>query len=164
MPITKAKKQTIVSALVDRFKQAETVVFVNFRGLNVASANELRRDLRERAVGYTVAKKTLLRRALADSGRAIRGECPELAGEVAMAYGVDAIAPAREIHRFQQKIKEGLIILGGIFAGEYVDAARMTELAAIPGREILYAELLNLFNSPIAGLVRTVNAIATKNN
>ncbi|MFH1170595.1 MAG: 50S ribosomal protein L10 [Candidatus Vogelbacteria bacterium] len=169
MPIKKEKKVEIIKELGQKVGSSETVVFVNFHGLSVANATALRRQLRERGVGYTVAKKTLIRRAIEASGRAITGTLPNLDGEVALAYLTvadgDPIAPAKGIYEFSAKGGpasggQGLKILGGVFQGAFAGAEMMMSIAAIPPRETLYAQLANLFNSPIQRLVVALDQIS----
>lgn len=172
MPISKQKKAEIIEEMGRHIASSETIVFVNFHGLPVIRANALRRELRERGVGYAVAKKTLIRRALELSGRKIIGDCPPLDGEIALAFlsaaGGDEIAPAKEIYEFQSKSASGhpapdgekLKIIGGIFQGSYVSAAAMMGIAAIPPRETLYSQLANLFNSPLRRLVVALDQVS----
>ncbi len=157
MAISKQKKVDIIKKVSERTADAESIVFVNFHGLSVAQATELRKSLRALGAGYTVAKKTLLRRALADR---FTGEMPELEGEVAIAYGTDPIGPARGIYEFEKKNKEVVKIIGGVYEGAYVPAPMMIELASIPSREVLLGKLVNLLNSPIQRVVMAVNEIA----
>ncbi|MEI7810755.1 MAG: 50S ribosomal protein L10, partial [bacterium] len=138
-----------------------SIVFVNFHGLKVADETMLRRDLRNQGVDYKVSRKTLLKRALA--GKAT-GEIPELSGEVAVAYSADQIASAREVYNFQKTHKGALNILGGIFEGKFVDGVKMTEIAMIPNREVLYAQFVNLINSPIQRFAVVLDQIANTKN
>jgi len=158
MALLKAKKGEIIKEFEKEIKKSQSVVFVNFHGLNVADETAFRRDLRNQEVGYKVGRKTLLKRALA--GKAL-GEIPELPGEVAIAYSSkDQMAPAREIYNFQKTHKGLLNILGGIFEGKFVEGAKMQEIAMIPSREILYAQFVNLINSPIQRLAVVLGQIA----
>lgn len=157
MAISKDKKKEIVETLKDKVIRAESVVFVNFHGLPVALATTLRKKLKGEGVGMMVAKKTLIRRAFADSK--VEGEMPELNGEVALAYGSDQIAPARGIYEFDRTNKDIVKILGGVFEGKYVDAKVMTEIASIPSREVLLGKLVNILNSPIQRLVMALDQI-----
>lgn len=158
MAITKDKKREIVETLKTKVASAPSVVFVNFHGLSVALATELRKKLRGEQIGLMVAKKTLIRRAF--DGSKIEGEMPELQGEVAMAYGEDAIAPARGIYEFEKANKDIVKILGGIFEGKFVDAGLMSEIASIPGREVLLGKLVNILNSPIQRFVMALDQIS----
>ena len=158
MAITKDKKVSIVKNLETKLGQASSVVFVNFHGLSVADATELRQSLRARNVDLTVAKKTLIRRALAS--RKVEGEMPELPGEIALVCGDDPIAPARGISEFEKKLKDAVKIVGGIFEGKYADAVFMLSIATIPGREVLYGKFVNIINSPIQRFVMALDQIS----
>lgn len=158
MPIKKAQKAEIVKELGEVIKKANSAVFVNFHGLNVAETTKLRRELRGKNIGYTVAKKTLAKRALDDAK--IEGQMPELLGELGVAYGEDLIAPAREVWNFQKTHKENLEIVGGIFEGKYMDKIQMTAIATIPPMEVLYGQFVNLINSPIQRFVVALSEVA----
>lgn len=160
MAITKEKKKEILEKVRTAVDGAQSVVFVNFNGLNVSDTTELRSVLRNEGVGYTVAKKTLIGRAL--DNKDIKGERPEFEGELAIAYGEDLLAPAREIHTFSKKHKDNIAILGGIFEGEYKSKDEMLAIATIPPLQTLRAQFVNVINSPIQGFVMAVNAIADK--
>ena len=160
MALTKAKKVEIVEKLEKGFSNISSAVFVHFKGLSVKDTTELRRKLRAAGVSYTVAKKTLIKRVL--GGLSFTGEQPVLDGEIAVAYGTDLLAPAREVLTFQKEHKDKLSIVGGIFDGVYKSQGEMMEYALIPSRETLYAQFVNLINSPIQGLVIGLDAIAAK--
>ncbi len=160
MAITKEKKVAIVKKLAQEVAPSNSLVFVNFHGLSVADTTTLRKALRSEGTGLMVAKKTLIRRALGETK--IEGEIPELAGEVAVAYGADPIAPARGVQSFAKTRQDKLQILGGVYEGKYASAALMLELASIPGREVLLGKLVNLLSSPYQRLVMTLDAISKK--
>lgn len=158
MAITKAKKVELLAKFDEILKGATSMVFIRFRGVSVYDTTAMRRALRSAGVGYTVVKKTLLERVLNASGT--KGTLPNLDGEVAIAYGADALAPAREILPFTKKHGEMFSMLGGIFAGEYRDKAGMMTIATIPSIQVLYGQFANVINSPIQGLVVALDAIA----
>lgn len=158
MAITRQKKEEIVEKLTTVFKGAQSAVFVNFKGLNVAQASEMRRALKDEGVSYTVAKKTLTHRVL--DARKFEGEKPELEGELALAWGEDLVAPAREIYSFQKRFPEGLKILGGIFEGRYMTKAEMEDIATIPPLDVLRGMFVNIINSPIQRTAIALNEIA----
>lgn len=159
MAITKAKKQEILAKLDEVKNSADSIVFVNFKGLPVSETTALRGSLRESGVGYFVAKKTLMKRAF---DGAYEGEMPELEGEIAIAYSEDAIAPAQNVKEFQVKYKDKISIVGGVFQGVYKNQEEMTEIASIPPLPVLRGMFVNVINSPIQGLVLGLNAIAEK--
>lgn len=155
--LQKSKKEEIVKDLEGAVKNSASLVFVNFHGLKVSDETKLRNDLRKEGIGYRVARKTLLKRAL--TGKA-EGEIPELSGEIAVAYSKDETASAREIYNFQKTHKGLLDIVGGIFGGKFMNKEKMTEIAMIPGRDTLYAQFVNLINSPIQRFAVVLDQIA----
>jgi len=157
MAITKNKKEEILTKIRDLLKGAGSLVFVKFKGVKVNDQNEMRKALREQGVGYYVAKKSLIKRALSDAK--IEGSLPELDGEVAIAYGKDAVAPAKGIAEFAKKFKDILSIAGGMLDGRYLAMPEVVALSDIPSREVLLGKLVNVMNAPIQGFVRTLNEV-----
>ena len=162
MAITRQKKEEIVAKVAAITKSAKTLVFANFKGLTVAEQNEMRKALRPLGVGYTVAKKSLIGKAL--EGAKYEGTAPVLEGEVALAYGEDELAPAREIAVFVKKFGEHLAFAGGVFGGKYVSKDEIVSIAAIPGLETLRAQFVQLINSPLQRFAVVLQAKADKAN
>lgn len=158
MPITLDKKKELVATLEKSLTGANSVVFVKFDKLKVADVNTLRRSLQAQKVGYQVAKKTLLKRALSTHG--IKGELPEVPGQVAIAYSADLLASAREVFAFQKNHKENISIVGGVFEGKYMNAEEMMSIATIPPIETLRGMFVNLINSPIQRFAIALDQIA----
>ncbi len=158
MAINKEKKKEIVAKVKDAVDSADSVVFVNFHGLGVSDTTQLRSSLRDEGVGYTVAKKTLIRRVLDESKT--EGEVPSLDGELAIVYGKDLIAPARGVYDFQKEHKDSVAILGGIFEGRYMNQEEMMDIATIPSTPVLYGQFVNLINSPIQRFAVALDQIA----
>ena len=153
MAQTKQQKIEIVKKLEDAFRNAASTVFVHFKGVNITEETQMRRELRTAQVKYTVAKKTLIRRALDALGHK-HADVP-LEGEVAIAYGGgdDVTAPARLMHEYGKKFlgsnKENkLSIIGGLFEGILVGQASMQEIALIPSMAGLRGMFANIINSP----------------
>ena len=159
MAITKAKKQDILAKLETVRDSSESIVFVHYKGLTVANTTAMRKELREKGVGYFVAKKTLMKKAF---GTSFTGEMPNLDGEIAVAFSTDAIAPAQSIKEFSGKFKDNLAIVGGVFQGVFKSKEEMVEIASIPPLQTLRGMFVNVINSPIQGLVISLDAIAQK--
>ena len=162
MPLTRAKKEEIVKDLKDRIKEASLVLFANFHGFSVAKAADLRKLLRKESGSYRVAKKTLLDIAFRESNIAIP---KKLEGEIGVVFGAgDALQALKSVVAFAKASKETFRILGGIFSaggGErpYIDELAVKRLSLIPSREILLAQLLNVFSAPASGLVRVFRGV-----
>lgn len=157
MSTKRKEKEEIVSKLNDVFKSAGSVVFVHFKGLTVASVSKMRRELRKTGVTFTVVKKTLLRRVLGGSG--VAGDAPKLEGEIAIAYSADPVAAAKGIATFQKELADAVVAVAGIFEARYLTQVEVKALAAIPGRQELYGQLVGLLNSPIRGTVVVLNGV-----
>lgn len=160
MAITKQKKQEIVSKIKDLLDSSKSVVFVNFNKLTVADASEVRRALKKENVLYTVLKKTLIKKVLNESK--VKGDMPILSGEIALAYGEDLLAPAREVFSFQKKLGEKVNIVGGIYDGEYKSKEEMVSIASIPSLQVLRGMFVNIINSPIQRFAIALNQVAEK--
>lgn len=161
MPRTKVEKKEILEKVEKIVKDAESLVFVNFHGLKVGDTMQVRRQLRKEGVGFFVAKKSLMRKAL-ESVKKIEGTLPELPGEIGLAYAKDLIAPAREVYTFEKKFKNSIAIVGGVFEGKFMSKEEMTGIALIPSPKTLQAMFVNVINSPIQGFVMALDQIAKK--
>jgi large subunit ribosomal protein L10 len=160
MAVTKQKKIEIAQKLDSALANAGSVVFVQTKGLKVSDAENMRNTLKKEGVSYYVAKKTLVARALGT--RAYDGVVPVFPGELALAWGDDLVAPAREIQSFVKSTKEKVTIVGGVFEGRYMSASEMTEIASIPSQHTLYAQFAMLINSPLQQFVVALDQIAQK--
>jgi large subunit ribosomal protein L10 len=158
MAVSKQKKSEIFDGLKKVVKDSVSMVFVNFHGLPVSESGNIRKVLRSKGVSYTVAKKTLTKKAL-ESAK-IEGTMPEMPGEMALIYGSDLLDPAREIYEFQKKLGQKIQIVGGVFEGRFMNQSEMVSVAQIPGLKTLHAQFVNLINSPIQGFVMALSEIA----
>lgn len=154
------EKKAIVSALVERLKNAQAGVIADYRGLSVAQDTELRKKLREAGVEYTIVKNTLTRFAANEAGL---GELdPVLHGPSALATSeTDVVAPAKVLVDFA-KNNEQLEIKAGFVDGKVIDVAEVKVYASIPSKEVLISKMLGSLQAPIGNLVRTLDAIAKK--
>lgn len=161
MAITKAKKQEINAKVSSALIDSATSVFVSFTGLGVEKNNTLRKALKQNDSDYYVVKKTLLKRAM-DTAKA-SGDQPDLGeGMVAVAFGNDPMAPAREVFEFSKIHKGAISIVGGIFDGAFKSQEEMMEIATIPGMETLRGMFANVINSPLARFAVVLNQVAEK--
>jgi large subunit ribosomal protein L10 len=157
MPITREKKENVVGLVTKNLGQSAALVFVNFHGLSVAEQAVLRRALRAQGAEYQVVKKSLLRRALSTQG--YEGEMPELLGEVAIAWGTDAVVPAREVFLFGKTREGKAALVGGVLEGRYLSATEVLTLAKTPSREELYGKLVGTLHAVPSSFVRTLDAV-----
>ncbi len=157
MAKTKQQKIETQKLLEDKIKKATSAIFVKFSGLLVNDSNQMRKSLRKEGVGYTVVKKTLLKRALKEVK--IDGDLPNLEGEVAIVYGEDVVLPAKAITNFIKKLEGKLTILGGVLLGKFLAASDAMALSKVPSKEILYGKFVNVISSPIQGFASVLGGI-----
>src|SRR3989338_3914009 len=160
MPITKAKKASIIDEVNKLLDKASILVFVNFHGLSVAKERRLRSQLRKSDIKYKVAKKSLLKRVLDQAGFT---EVPKLEGEIGLVAGYgEAIEPPQIIAKFIKAEKEGLKIIGGIYESKFVDDKIIKQLASIPTKEILLTQLAFILTQPVASFARALQEVSKK--
>lgn len=162
MAITKQKKAEVTAKIAEGLKSAEGAVFVTARGINANQMNVLRAELRANGVNYTVAKKSLMRRAFVERG--ITGELPELPGEVAIAWSKDPVAAAKGVYTFSKAKdnKEKMVLVGGIYQGAFMSKSEIIELASIPSYKELQGKFVGVLNAITTQFVRVLDAKASK--
>ena len=151
-------KKAVVAALTETIKESTAVVFVDYKGINVAQDTALRKQFREADVEYTVVKNTLTRFAAKDCGY----DFDEiLNGTTAMACTTgDPIAPARIVAEFAKKNKlKTLAIKGGIVEGSVLSAEQLTGFSELPSKNALVASVLGTFLAPISSLAFVLDQI-----
>ena len=150
-------KKAVVEALTGKIKEATAVVFVDYKGINVAQDTALRKQFREADVEYTVVKNTLTRFAAKECGY----DFDEiLNGTTAMACTTgDPIAPARIVAEFAKKNKIALNIKGGVVEGSVLSAEQLTGFSELPSKNALVASVLGTFLAPISSLAFVLDQI-----
>jgi len=153
-----SEKQAVVSALAERIRNASSGVFVDYRGINVAQDTELRNELRKNNVEYSVVKNTLTRFAVEQVG--YQELDPILNGTTSLATTTDdPIAPIRIISEFSKKMNGIFTIKAGFMDGRVLTMDEIKQIAALPGREALYAKALGTLLAPITSLAVVLGQI-----
>ena len=153
----KEQKATAVAELTDDLKQAGAVFAVDYRGISVTQAAELRRRLTEADAVFKVVKNRLAKRAVEDAGT--EGVDELLVGPTALTliHG-DAVVAAKAIATFSREHRV-LEYKGGLMDGEALDAESFAAIARLPGLEVLHGQLVGLTASPLTGLVTGLGAM-----
>ena len=151
-------KKAVVETLSAKIKEATSVVFVDYKGINVAQDTALRQQFREAGVEYTVVKNTLTRFAAKENGYDFD---EVLNGTTAMASTTgDPIAPARIVCEFAKKNKlKTLSIKGGVVEGSVLTAAELNGFGELPSKNALVASVLGTFLAPISSLAFVLDQI-----
>lgn len=155
MPKTKSQKQEMMQNLEDLFNKTKSVVLIDYFGLKVKEINQLRRLLKDVGCQYLVAKKTLLKRTLDKLGKGVE-ELDKFVGGIGVIFGIsDEVSPAKISVQFN-KDHEKMRIHGGILEGKLIDAQMVRNLAKLPSREQLTAQLVWTIKSPLSGLANVL--------
>ena len=156
-----AKKQ-VVADIVEKLKNAESMMIVSYSGLTVEQVTELRKQCRESDVHYCVLKNRLVNRALQELK--IEGLENLLEGPNAFVFSEkDVTAGPKIISQFIDKNKlTSLEIKGGLMGTEVIDVNTIKGLAATPSREELLATIVGCLVSPVSSLVSVLEQIAEK--
>ena len=153
-----AAKQAIIDEIKGKLENAQSAVVIDYIGITVDEANQMRNKLRAADVDYTVYKNTLVKRAI--EGTKFEELAQVLEGPSAVAISsTDATAPARVLDEVMTDLKK-MAFKGGVVEDTYYDAEGMKQIAKIPGREALIAKFMGSIQSPISKAVRTFQAIA----
>jgi len=156
-----SEKQAIVAALTEKLKGSAAGVLVNYAGITVAEDTEMRRQLREANVDYSVVKNTLVRFAL--DGAGLNELDPLLNGTTALAVSADdPVAPAKLLSEYADKFKDHFEIKGGFMDGRVISLDEISNLAKIPALPVLQAQVLGTMLAPITSLAIVLKAIAEK--
>ncbi len=152
------QKQAVIDEIKDKFERAESAVVIDYMGITVEEADNMRRKLREAEVDYTVYKNTLVKRAIAGTDYEPLSEVLEGPSAFAFSYS-DATAPARVLDESMKEFKK-MEFKGGFVEGEYYDKEALGKVAAIPSRDVLISKFMGSIQSPIANFARVVSQIA----
>ena len=149
-------KQAIVEKLAKTLTESASGVLVDYRGINVADDTALRADLRAAGVEYSVVKNTLTLRAAEKAG--LTGLEEALNGPTAMAvHPTDAVLCAKKIADYAKK-HPNFVIKAGFVDGKALTPDEVKQLASLPSREVLLAQVLGTMLAPVSGLATVLNA------
>ena len=159
MSLNRSEKEAVISDVTGLAAKAQTLVMAEYRGITVADMTKLRSDARSRGVSLSVLKNTLARRAVA--GSAFEVVADQMSGPLIYGFSEDAVAAAKVVADFA-KTNDKLVIRAGVYGGKALDANGVNELASIPSKEVLLAQLCGLLMSPISRTAVVLGALAAK--
>ena len=159
MSLNRSEKEAVVKEVTGLAAKAQTLVMAEYRGVTVADMTRLRADARGKGVSLSVLKNTLARRAVA--GSSFEVAAGQMTGPLIYGFSEDAVAAAKVVADFA-RTNDKLVIRGGVFGGKSLDAGGVKQLASIPTREVLLAQLCGLLMSPISRAAVVLGALAAK--
>ena len=159
MSLNRSEKEAVITEVTGLAANAQTLVMAEYRGITVADMTKLRSDARKQGVSLSVLKNTLARRAVAGSTFEVVSD--QMTGPLIYGFSADAVAAAKVVADFA-KTNDKLVIRGGAFGGKALDANGVKQLASIPSKEVLLAQLCGLLKSPISRTAVVLGALAAK--
>jgi large subunit ribosomal protein L10 len=158
----RAEKQELITEIRDRFERSSSAVLLNFRGLSVAKATDLRNEFRKLGVDFKVVKNSLVKLAIKDTKLDTAEFRKALIGETAIAWTYEDPSLAAKVVRDARKddaVAQKLTVKAGVLENQVLAAERVeTELASMPGKDELRAMLLATLMAPAQRLVMQLTA------
>ncbi|MEA2408370.1 MAG: large subunit ribosomal protein, partial [Thermoleophilaceae bacterium] len=158
--MNREQKAAAIEEVATQIQESEAVFAVDYRGISVPQAAELRTRLTEAGARFRVVKNTLTQRAADQAGAESLKEF--LAGPTAFTFvvadGGDVALAAKALATFRRE-NDVLAFKGGVMNGAPLTAEQIEHLSRLPAREVLHQQLVGMIASPITGLVRGLNAL-----
>jgi len=150
--VNKEQKAAAVEEIAERLSETDTIFAVDYRGISVTEAAELRSSLREADATFRVVKNRLAKRAAEQAGTAELQEL--LDGPIALAFVKgDAVVAAKAISTFARQ-HDVLEYRGGLMDGDPLDPEQFGAIARLPALDLLHGQLVGVTASPLTGLTR----------
>ena len=158
--MNKTEKSSEIKEISDRFSRAKSVVLSEYAGLGVEDLRKLRNNVRRVNGEFKVMKNTLVQKAIETSS--YKPMQPFFKGPIGVVFGYDdpigAIKAAKEFSEKQKVFR----LKGGMIEGKVLDVKDLGVVANLPSRPVMIGQLLSRMQSPLYGLVRTLNGIVNK--
>ena len=152
-----AEKEALVQDVSVRIKGAKGMYLADFSGMTVQKVSALRARCRAAGVQYKVIKNTLLKRAVHEHGLTQFDEFLE--GPTALAYSMESeVEPARVLIEFA-KDNEKPLVKAGLIGDRLYSADEVKQLASLPPRDVLLAQVLGTISAPLTNFLSAVNAL-----
>jgi large subunit ribosomal protein L10 len=153
----KEQKAEVVKEITARLEESGAIFAIDYRGISVPQAAELRGALREADASFSIVKNRLAKRAAEDAGR--EGLDEMLEGPTALTYvRGDVVTAAKAISNFNRE-HEVLTYKGGFMDGDAVDEDRFKSLARLPALDVMHGQLVGMTAAPLTGLVRGLGSM-----
>ena len=152
------EKAAVIDDVAARIQESEAVFAIDYRGMSVAQAAELRTRLRDADARFAVVKNTLTERAADQVGA--EGLKPMLQGPTAMTFVKgDAALAAKTLSDFRRSTGGLVVFKGGWMNGTALTPDQVDEIAKLPSRDVLYGRLVGMVAAPLTGLAGALGGL-----
>ena len=158
--MARSDKVAAVAELTERFRDSDSVVLTEYRGLSVPQLSELRSSLGEHAT-FSVVKNTLTKIAVSEAG--LEAELASLLiGPSAIAFVEGDVVEAAKGLRDFSRDHPALVIKGGVLDGKAITPDEITRIADLEPREVLLAKLAGAMTASMSRAAAVFNALPTQ--
>jgi large subunit ribosomal protein L10 len=158
--MTREEKAQVVAELKEVMDRASGMYFTDFQGMTVEQTTNLRNELRKAGVTYKVAKNTLIRRALEDTGKLTDPLRKALVNQTGVAFGFDdPVAPARVLRDFIEKNQDKPSLKLAYLEGTTYPGSQLKTVAALPTKKDVMASIVGSLQAPMSGIVNVLGAL-----
>ncbi|GAH43326.1 unnamed protein product [marine sediment metagenome] len=152
MALSKDSKKKIVEDLIEELKNSKGIILTDYKGMNVSQINSLRDELKEKKVIFKVVKNSLIERVSEELD--IKDLIKDLVGCTAVAFSdEDGVAPAKLLKEYSKKNKVEIKIKSGLVEGRFLNPEKIMEIASLPSKDVLVAQMVAGVKSPLYSLV-----------
>ncbi|MGI6213140.1 MAG: 50S ribosomal protein L10 [Christensenellales bacterium] len=155
------QKEAKVADIKEKLSNAKSFLIIDYKGISVEQDTLMRKEYRENGCNYEVLKNSLVKIALNDLGYTQFDSALKGPTAIAMANTEDIAAPARIAFAKSKEYKK-MSIKCGLADGAFLNQDQCRELASLPGKQTLIAQLLGMLQAPIASFARVIDAIANR--
>jgi large subunit ribosomal protein L10 len=157
MPKTRKQKEEILRTISEKVKKSKSLFFAKFDRLSNKDSENLRIELEKENSEFMVAPKTITNLSLKNNNMDVL-DARKFEGQVGIIFGyADEVVPAKIAEKFKKDHDNKIEFVGGILEGKALTGLQVTQLAGLPSKQELYAQIVGSMNAPISGFV---NALA----
>ncbi len=149
-------KENLVAGIKEDIKSNSTMLLLDYKGISVNDDTKFRRQLRDADMKYYVAKNTFIKRAANDEG--INALDTFLEGTTSVAFSNDPVALAKVVAEFA-KTHKAVKVKVGLLDGALLPAEQLSNLAKLPPREILLAQVVGGMQAPLTGFASALQGL-----
>ena len=154
--MNKEEKQQTVATLGEQFRAINSAFLINYRGLKVVDATELRRRVREMDGSYLVVKNSLATRAAKETK--LEQLIPYFEGPTAVAFHRKDVVGLAKLLTEVAKANPNVEFKAALIEGKVVPASEIQSIASMPSREVMLGKLLFLLKAPLQRLATVLKA------
>ena len=159
--MNRQQKELVIENLKQNVLSSPATFLVLYRGLNVEQMQKLRSDLRSKGGALKVAKARLMKRAV-DGEQGASDLTPFLRDQIGMVFAKEEVADVAKVLSDFAKSNESLGLVAGLFESNVIAKEKIAQIASLPPKDVLLAQLCGTLNAPISGLARALNMMVLK--